>query len=297
MRWCIPCATLANMGEDYYPDPDFDYDDWEPDEDWLANDAIDSFTDHVERTLRDLRAHPRADEVLDLLDQARNRYDDARAIFVDGVGSHFFKARDALHAAEVLLLEASRRIDRRQPPSPWHGGLVEITKLDPPCPACGGQLGWIENVDGPLVLYCNDCAEPLPSPGGRELQEVADTSGILAGLAQQPLFEVPADPSQPSRTSRRAIPVRLRTEVLMRANFRCEWCQSSSAGLQIGHILSVRDGHRLGVPPHVLNSFDNLMVQCEDCNQGLGGESMPTWIVARILQARATKGQRPPNPG
>ena len=280
------------MSEDDYPDPDLDPD-WEPDEDWLANDAIDAYTDHVARTLKQLREHPSADAAADLLDRAQAYFDDSREVFVDGVGSAYMEARRLLDAAEDLLLKAERRIDRRRPPSPWHGGLVEVTRLDPPCP-CGGELGWIENVDGPLVLYCNDCGEPLASPGDKGLQELAEGSGILAGLAQQPLFEFPADPTLPSRTSRRAIPVRLRTEVLMRANFRCEWCLTSTAGLQIGHILSVRDGHALGVPAELLNSFDNLMVQCEDCNQGLGGESMPTWIVARILHARALKKKSPP---
>lgn len=53
--------------------------------------------------------------------------------------------------------------------------------------------------------------------------------------------------------------------------------------------MSLEDGVRLGIGADRLNSEDNLLYECGDCNLGHGGESLPLWLMAAVLAARSRR--------
>jgi hypothetical protein len=62
-------------------------------------------------------------------------------------------------------------------------------------------------------------------------------------------------------------------------------------GLQVGHILSVDDGLRHGLSEDVINSDDNLIAECDECNSGHGAGSLPVRLFVTLLMARNAGGK------
>lgn len=85
----------------------------------------------------------------------------------------------------------------------------------------------------------------------------------------------------------RHVPVSQRTRILERAHGRCELCGVSAADrpLTIAHVLSVKDGFDF-ITDAQLNSDDNTMALCEECNSGQRHRSMPLWLAAALLSRR-----------
>ena len=81
-----------------------------------------------------------------------------------------------------------------------------------------------------------------------------------------------------------------RTRILMRDNGACVLCHRSDVALDVGHLISVHDGHRLGVSDADLASDDNLAAMCAACNSGLCSESWPPRLLAAALWARSNGG-------
>lgn len=61
--------------------------------------------------------------------------------------------------------------------------------------------------------------------------------------------------------------------------------------MHAGHLLSVKDAMTLGVPEVEINNDENLATLCDECNLGLGSETVPLRLVARILVARLKRSK------
>jgi hypothetical protein len=64
------------------------------------------------------------------------------------------------------------------------------------------------------------------------------------------------------------------------------------AQLTIGHLLSVRDGERLGAEQHLVWDDLNLAAMCETCQLGLRDQSVPTVFYLALLLLRAERARR-----
>lgn len=81
-----------------------------------------------------------------------------------------------------------------------------------------------------------------------------------------------------------------RTEVLERANGRCESCGRFGLPRDVGHCLSVKEGEALGAPRDVVESAWNKCALCIDCNQaasgGYGDRSMSPSVYVTLVFAQ-----------
>jgi 5-methylcytosine-specific restriction endonuclease McrA len=76
-----------------------------------------------------------------------------------------------------------------------------------------------------------------------------------------------------------------RTRIINRAGGACEKCHAREH-LQVGHIVSVDVGLRVGLDESLLNDDENLIAECEECNSGQGNEPMSLRLAVAILKAR-----------
>jgi len=77
-----------------------------------------------------------------------------------------------------------------------------------------------------------------------------------------------------TKSPRRAIPKRVRYEVLRRDNYTCRYCRSTSGELTIDHVI-----------PAVLGGTDdpsNLVAACKDCNAGKASSGPDNGTVAKV---------------
>lgn len=97
-------------------------------------------------------------------------------------------------------------------------------------------------------------------------------------------------------TTHAAIGPKRRAEILLRANWRCECCgrkpEKPTDELHVGHAVSVADGHAQGLGDDEINSDENLLAMCSECNLGLGRESIPAWLAAGIIKARTAGAKK-----
>jgi len=129
--------------------------------------------------------------------------------------------------------------------------------------ACGATFGSIEEKNGQDVTRCHACGKWL-----------FNASRVLTGREARTLS-----------TTHAAITPKIRNRILERANGRCEVCGLSSM-LTVGHVVSVKDGHAAGLTDDVINSDENLICQCAECNSGTSSRTIPLRMYVRILVAR-----------
>lgn len=132
-----------------------------------------------------------------------------------------------------------------------------------PCIACGHEWGSITHKNGQDCVYCGGCGKfqynAPKTETGRAVRSVS--------------------------TTQEAIKPKQRTRIVERATGRCEICGSRSE-LHVGHILSVADGHRYGLTDDVINSDENLICACAQCNLGGGKATISLRLAVAILTAR-----------
>lgn len=131
------------------------------------------------------------------------------------------------------------------------------------CSACGSQSGRIESRGGQDCVYC-DCGKfqynAPKTETGRAVRSVS--------------------------TTHEAIKPNQRYRILVRANHCCELCHKPNCNLHLSHAVSVVDGHTFGLPDIVINSDENLLALCEECNSGQGRSTLPLRILVGVLLAR-----------
>ncbi len=133
---------------------------------------------------------------------------------------------------------------------------------------CGYGMGYIKTKSGQDCVYCDDCNQfqynaPRTETGRKE---------------------------RSISTMHEAIKPRQRSRIIDRANGRCERCgkpaESTTTGLHVGHVLSVADGHRNGLADIEINSDENLLAECDECNLGHGKEPLPVRLLIGLLRSR-----------
>lgn len=133
--------------------------------------------------------------------------------------------------------------------------------LREPCKKCGereGRIHW--NQSGQDIVYCKNnhhCYNAPKTETGRVPRTLSSVRNI--------------SPSQRSR-------------LLERAHYRCELCGSQDSPT-IAHILSVKDGFDV-LTDAQLNSDENTLVACAECNAGMGKRTPPVWLLVRMLWQR-----------
>ncbi len=131
-----------------------------------------------------------------------------------------------------------------------------------PCPRCGGVDAAIHQAGTQLPVTCTKCNRVSYNAPKSEL-----------GLVERSVKTLREDIS-PSQQAR----------ILNRDHGRCIFCGSHDH-LTIGHLLSVRDGFRVGATRQELFDDANLAAMCEGCNAGLGTRSvsLSTYVVMSYL--------------
>ena len=95
-----------------------------------------------------------------------------------------------------------------------------------------------------------------------------------------------------SVSKRSGINPKRRKDVMERDGFRCVLCGQDAfdVNLHLSHIISVHEGYMYGIDESMLNSTDNLVTLCEECNLGFGRESIPLPQVIRLFHKRRLRG-------
>ena len=134
------------------------------------------------------------------------------------------------------------------------------------CSQCGCDAGRLETRGGQDCVFCLGC--------GRHCYNAprVETGRDARSLRTRPDIK----PSQ-------------RARVLERDNGQCVLCHSNTRDLDVGHVISVKEGRALGMTDAELYSDDNLVAMCAPCNSGLGQLSLNPRILLASMRARGAR--------
>lgn len=132
-----------------------------------------------------------------------------------------------------------------------------------PCSQCDSTHGRIETRNGQDCVLCGDC--------GRWQYNAPKTE---TGRAVRSVS-----------TTHEAIKSAQRWRVIQRDGAKCVIC-GKRGDLQVSHVVSVLSGHQAGMSDVEINSDENLIAACPECNLGMGSEPIPLRIMLPILLAR-----------
>lgn len=144
----------------------------------------------------------------------------------------------------------------------------ELIVMRDPCRYCGNETGYVTAKSGQDCVYCDECQKHSYNRPKTE-----------SGKARRSVS-----------TTHAAIKPKARRRILERANGCCEICRASNRTIHVGHVVSVADGHSVGLTDRELNSDENLIAECEECNLGNGRRTMPIRLLMAILKARTISG-------
>lgn len=90
-----------------------------------------------------------------------------------------------------------------------------------------------------------------------------------------------------------------RARILLRDQFSCIVCHAHDRQLHVGHLLSVKTAFSLhesgflakALTDEQVNSDENLGSMCEECNLGIGKETIPLYLLMGIFLARLKIGR------
>lgn len=91
------------------------------------------------------------------------------------------------------------------------------------------------------------------------------------------------------QTVHEAIKPKLRARVITGANGRCQLCgkgPESGATMHVAHMVSVKQGLENGMTELELNDEANLVCACDECNLGLGEETIPLRLALAMIMAK-----------
>lgn len=138
-----------------------------------------------------------------------------------------------------------------------------IVKMREPCTNCGETNGIMTTVNGQDTVRCGWCGKHCYNAPKSETGREPRT------LRTRPQMKV----SQRSR-------------ILLRDNGACIICHRRDIDLEVGHLISVKDGKAAGLTDAQLYSDENLAAMCAACNSGISGETIPLRFLAAVLEAR-----------
>ncbi|ORA43412.1 hypothetical protein BST21_21890 [Mycolicibacterium celeriflavum] len=72
---------------------------------------------------------------------------------------------------------------------------------------------------------------------------------------------------------------------MVRDKRACFVCGRKNVHLDIGHIISIREGRAHGLSETELFADDNLVAMCPECNAGQGSATLPLPFLVAVLRA------------
>lgn len=135
------------------------------------------------------------------------------------------------------------------------------------CRECGGELGRIDTRGGQDVVFCAGCGKWAGYNASK-----AETGREVRSL----------------RTRGRIKP-KQRARILERDNATCVLCHRADVELDVGHLISVKEGREQGLSDAELDSDPNLAAMCQPCNSGLGGRSVSLRFAVALLRASVAR--------
>jgi 5-methylcytosine-specific restriction endonuclease McrA len=145
-------------------------------------------------------------------------------------------------------------------------------QLREPCKKCSATDGEIRPKNGQDCVYCTACnAHQYNAPR------------VETGKAQRSVTTV-----------HNGVKPKTKVRILERDCMACCACgrRAPDVILHVDHFVTVKDGLRFGLTETELNSDDNLITLCEECNLGKGRESFPLWIAVTLILARVRRSQQ-----
>lgn len=139
---------------------------------------------------------------------------------------------------------------------------VSIT-MRAPCGVCEGVEGHVETTNGQDVVRCAFCGKY------QYCRPRAESGREVRSLRTRPAMK-------PSTRAR----------ILDRDNGCCVICHRSDLPLDVGHLISVDDGHQLGMTEDELYDDENLAAMCNACNSGYSSLSVNPRILLSLIRAR-----------
>lgn len=138
-----------------------------------------------------------------------------------------------------------------------------------PCKyGCDTTIGFLRRANGQDVVRCSICAKAQYNAPRHE-----------TGM---PVLH---------KNTRPKISVSQRSRLLERDNHTCVGCHRNDLPLDIGHLLSVADGAKVGATERELYSDENLSAMCDACNAGCSDRTQSLRLVHQILRARVLRVQ------
>lgn len=146
-------------------------------------------------------------------------------------------------------------------------GQVECV-MRSPCPDCGCLDGYIVTRGGQDTVRCSSCQRYCynapKSETGRKPRSLRTRPDVT--------------PSQ-------------RARILTRDNATCFLCHRGGVDLDVGHLVSVREGKQYGLSDEEINDDANLVAMCQACNSGLSSDSLPPRLIVTALVAEIRRGK------
>lgn len=135
-----------------------------------------------------------------------------------------------------------------------------------PCAKCDGTDGFITETGAQDVVRCSACRAYAYNAPRTETGKAVRTVS----------------------TTHEAIKPKQRARIIERDCGHCIACGATS-DLHVGHVVSVKDGHDLALTDTDINSDDNLVTLCSECNLGWGERSMRVNFYVAILLRRSRR--------
>jgi 5-methylcytosine-specific restriction endonuclease McrA len=140
----------------------------------------------------------------------------------------------------------------------------------------------------PMRAPCRDCGHGEGLLFERGSQDVVRCARCKRHCYNAPRVET-GKAVRTVQTVHEAIKPKLRARILERATGRCELCgkgPGSGAAMHVAHMVSVKQGLANGLTEVELNSEENLICACDECNLGMGKETIPLRVALAIQMAR-----------
>jgi ribosomal protein S14 len=148
----------------------------------------------------------------------------------------------------------------------------ERYQMRAPCKKCGHDIGFVTEQGSQDVVRCISC-ESYCYCAPR-----VETGKAVRSVAKRP-----------------GINPKLRARILVvRANGKCEICGNAGTErepLHVSHLVSRENALRLGMTDDEVDSEENLCAMCAECNLGLGQETVPARLLARVVMVRIRFGK------
>jgi 5-methylcytosine-specific restriction endonuclease McrA len=146
-------------------------------------------------------------------------------------------------------------------------GAPSPYKMREPCRGCGHEFGKVTETGAQDVVRCSDCNRFCYNAPRTETGKKVRTV----------------------QTVHEAIKPKLRARVIAGANGRCQLCgkgPESGATMHVAHMVSVKQGLENGMTDAEMNSEANLICACDECNLGLGEETIPLRLALAMIMAK-----------